>query len=93
MRIMLIEPTAWRIRYIKLYCALRIMQPDQAPAMGARGCMRSRSMAFVMNNLLYDSQNERRMEDGRPRCSESLRNQIHGLERQLRDAAGELQIE
>jgi hypothetical protein len=95
MRMMLIEPTWWRIRYINLYCALRIMGPDAVPAMGARGAcrsMRRRSVAFVMQNIIHDVQHPE-MDDGHATCSARLMNQINLLEVQLRAAAGQVLIE
>ena len=96
MRIMLIEPTWWRIRYLKLYCAVRIMGPDVVPAMGAHeACisMRRRSVAFVMQSILHDVHHPEICEHGRPTCSARLMSQIKFLEVQLRTAAGQVLIE
>jgi hypothetical protein len=96
MHMMLIEPTWWRIRYLKLYCAVRIMRPDAVPAMGARGAcrsMRRRSVAFVMQNILHDVHHPEMCEYGRPTCSARLMTQINLLEVQLRAAAGQVLIE
>ena len=91
MRIMLIEPTWWRIRYVKLYCALRIMGPDTVPAMGGRHACRSMRQILVsriMQNLLYDVENPGAMENGRPTCSGRLAGQISDLEAQMRVTVG-----
>lgn len=96
MRILLIEPTWWRIRYLKLYCALRIMGPDAVPAMGARDAhrsMRRRSVAFLMQNILHDVYHPVICEHARLGCSARLTTQMNLLEVQLRAAAGQVLIE
>jgi len=93
MRILQIETTPWRIRYVKLYCALAIMQPESVPAFGARGRnLRQRSLAFMMQNVLHDCAHPE-MDDGVTICSNRLRTQIELMERQLRVASGLVLIE
>jgi hypothetical protein len=92
MRLLQIELTPWRIRFVKLYCALAIMQPDAVPAFRVRGNFRQRSMMFMLHNIIHDCAHPG-FDDGVPICSNRLMTQISLMERQLRDASGLVLIE
>jgi hypothetical protein len=51
MRLMQINETTWRLRYIRLYCAVRIMEPAYGLAFGARPI---RHCSMMMQELIHD---------------------------------------
>jgi len=84
MRLMQIECTPWRLRYIKLYCAVRIMEPPHAVALGARPTLHC---AIVMQDIIRDYWHGPRA-NGRALVSERLQAQIEELEMKLRVIVG-----
>lgn len=51
MRLLLIDQTPWRMRYIRLYCAVRIMESDSAPAFGV--CLKHHCL-LIVQDLIRD---------------------------------------
>ena len=89
MRYMQIEVVPWRLRYIKLYCAVRIMEPPAAVAIGSRP---TRHCAEVMRLIIHDYYHGEVI-NGRHRMSQRMKMQIEQLEWKLREAAGHVEVE
>ena len=52
MRLLQIAQTPWRMRYIRLYCAVRIMESNHAPAFGSRP---TQHCVLMMQEIIRDS--------------------------------------
>jgi hypothetical protein len=88
MRLMQIDLIPWRLRYIKLYCAVRIMEPPAAVAIGSRPMQHC---AEVMRLMIHDHYHSEVI-NGRRQMSQRMRMQIEQLEWKLREAAGHIEI-
>ena len=51
MRLLQIDETSWRLRYVRLYCAVRIMEPAYGMVIGARP---KRHCSMMMQELIHD---------------------------------------
>ncbi len=89
MRLMQIDLLPWRRRYIKLYCAVRIMEPPAAVAIGSRP---AKHCAHMVQLIIHDHYHSEVL-NGRRQMSQRMMVTIESLERQLREYAREIVIE